>query len=116
VTDTYAAAIAASDAMEAAAAAYDEPDDDRDLLAAYLEAKRAAGVASATAEHGPIGGEMVDVGQQLAAARAEVERLTQRAAELTAAADASPRRIPQTVIAQYLGVDRMTVRKWLGLR
>ncbi len=102
-------------AMEAAALAYDESDEDADLLAAYLQAKKANAIAMGTFHYGPIGGELIIIGHQLADARADVDRLTAMAAEKAQAAHASEANIPQTEIARYLGVDRMTVRKWLGL-
>lgn len=37
-------------------------------------------------------------------------------AAMTAAINAAAANIPETTIASELGVDRMTVRKWLGKR
>lgn len=117
------AAIEANRLMEEAAAAYDEAADQglpreetRPLLDAYLAAKRAAGIASATADYGPTGGELIDLGYRLKAAREEYDTVMQMASQLAVRADAEQSvSIPQTVIAKHLGVDRMTVRKWLGL-
>ena len=53
-------------------------------------------------------------GSNLEATRTDLSRAmaTARATGIQAHADG----VPETVIAEKLGVDRMTVRKWLGKR
>lgn len=53
-------------------------------------------------------------GKKLARARAASTEALQVAAEM--AKDAAGEGIPETQIATELGVDRMTVRKWVGKR
>ncbi|MBT0771785.1 hypothetical protein KIH74_22785 [Kineosporia sp. J2-2] len=57
---------------------------------------------------------LAPIGKQLAAARSKVDQiiLLAQAAALRAHEEGKP----ETLIASELGVDRMTVRKWLGKR
>jgi hypothetical protein len=58
--------------------------------------------------------ERVAHGKRLARARA-VEAECRRVAALMAQS-AAAEGVPETVISEELGVDRMTVRKWVGKR
>lgn len=118
--NAHAAMETASDAYEAAMKAgpprtIESLRESQVLLDAYLAATRAADAASAAADYGKIGDQLVDLGYRIKAARREYDTAMQLAAQLAVTANASSANIPQTVIARFLGVDRMTVRKWLGL-
>lgn len=57
-------------------------------------------------------GELIRVGRDLQAARTKLEAAMHRAAEWAEQAHAGG--MPETEIARLLGVNRLTVRRWLG--
>ena len=57
-----------------------------------------------------------DLGKQLAAARKALADLTEQATAITPQANDGGSGIAETRLAAELGVDRMTIRKWLGKR
>jgi hypothetical protein len=53
-----------------------------------------------------------DLGQQIAAARRHLDTIWEHARQATIAAHGSG--TPETHIAAALGIDRTTIRRWLG--